>query len=341
LRYLDCFFPALPAHQQTARTMLMQDASPAVLPDDAFVFHLRPGDHFVFFRTSEGDDPPVYAHKRDWRVKPMPMIFYHFSHFLAVQIALYTMYQLQESMLNPVMRNKFPGCFQAIQEQVRDLLYGEMLHFHLFYTLCTEALASSWAGERPVLYGDEPVIDWIGYTGRDEEIRALWGMFKGAVPEALAPYYQSRALPISRLSRESIIGILTPQETQYFLEHVRTYERPWLKTILGGCIRDGVGQEWSVDPQLPLRDRGLFTDSLEVDAPSWEYRLSHWMYKDYEGKYADFQTVVDYWFQEHPEEMQKFQERYYQDLWQVEAEVLRRMKLAVARGWGMLQTDYE
>jgi hypothetical protein len=119
LQYLSCFFPALPAHQQTARTLLTQDASPATLPDDAFVFHLQPDDHFAFFRTSEGDDPPVYAHKRDWRVKPFQKIFYHFSDFLAIQLALYTAYQQPWNMLTPLSHKDHRNRFLAMHEQVQ------------------------------------------------------------------------------------------------------------------------------------------------------------------------------------------------------------------------------
>lgn len=119
LQYLTCFFPTLPTHQQAARTMLTQDASPATLPDDTFVFHLHPDDHFVFFRTSEGDDPPVYAHKRDWRVKPFQKIFYRFSDFLAIQLALYATYQQPESMPTTMREKGSRGRFLAMQERVR------------------------------------------------------------------------------------------------------------------------------------------------------------------------------------------------------------------------------
>lgn len=119
LQYLTCFFPELAAHQEAARTLLAQDASPATLPDDAFVFHLQT-DHFVFFRTSEGDDPPVYAHKRDWRVKPFQKIFYRFSHFLTIQIALYTTYQQAGNMYSPLKHENHRERFFAMQERVRN-----------------------------------------------------------------------------------------------------------------------------------------------------------------------------------------------------------------------------
>lgn len=122
LQYLYCFFPGLSAHQQAARTLLMQDASPATLPDDAFVIHFQPGDHFTFFRTSEGDDPPVYAHKRDWRVKPFQKIFYRFSDFLAIQLALYTTYQQPGRLYAPMRGENFRDRFLAMQERVRSII---------------------------------------------------------------------------------------------------------------------------------------------------------------------------------------------------------------------------
>lgn len=116
---ITIFFPTLPTHQQAARTMLTQDASPATFPDDAFVFHLHPDDYFVFFRTSEGDDPPVYAHKRDWRVKPFQKIFYRFSDFLAIQLALYATYQQPQSMPTAMREKDYRDRFLAMQERIR------------------------------------------------------------------------------------------------------------------------------------------------------------------------------------------------------------------------------
>lgn len=98
MRYLDCFYPLLANHQQAARALLEQDASPATLPDDAVVFHMI-SDRFAFFRTSEGADPPIYAHKRDWRVTPFKFAFYRFSDFQAVQLAIYARYHAGNSIL--------------------------------------------------------------------------------------------------------------------------------------------------------------------------------------------------------------------------------------------------
>jgi hypothetical protein len=222
--------------------------------------------------------------------------------------------------------------------------YGEMLHFHLFYTLCTEPPPSSWTCGRPVLPHDEPVFDWTGYISRDEEMRTLWGMFEKTAPEAfpqdVTSEGTSRALSPTTLCRESITGFLTPEETQYLLKHVRTHERPWLESVISGCIRDGEGQGWEIDPNLFISDRKLLKKQQENDAQQEKYTLTGGVYQNAEGQFASYQTIVDYWKRVHPEEMKAFEDRYYQDLWRVEAEILQRMRLVVARGWGMLQTYY-
>ncbi|WP_201369920.1 SMI1/KNR4 family protein [Ktedonobacter robiniae] len=89
MRHLDCFYPSLIHFQQAAHDLLAKDNSLATLPDDAFVFFFQPEQSFAFFRTSEGDNPPVYAHRQDWRHYPFRQIYYHFSDFLAIQIALH------------------------------------------------------------------------------------------------------------------------------------------------------------------------------------------------------------------------------------------------------------
>ena len=54
------YYDDLLAIQETAREMLQENESPDKLPDDAFVFWSHQGYQFSFFRTSQGDDPPVH-----------------------------------------------------------------------------------------------------------------------------------------------------------------------------------------------------------------------------------------------------------------------------------------
>jgi hypothetical protein len=222
--------------------------------------------------------------------------------------------------------------------------YGDMLHFHLFYTLCTEPPAVSWTGDNPVLSHDEWVFLWKEYTGRDEEMRTLWEMFEQSAPETFISSVTlqgtARALSHTILCRESVTGFLTPEETEQLVTHVRTHERPWLTSVAEGCMRDGVTQGWEVDATLPILHPELLKKQPEQDELSWKNKLLNWMYQQYEGKDADFQTILDYWMKAHPEPMKEFQEQYYQHVWHIEAEILRRMREAVARGWGMIQTYY-
>lgn len=46
--------------QRMAKDLLVDNNTPFELPDDAFVFWGHQGYQFTFFRTSEGDNPPVH-----------------------------------------------------------------------------------------------------------------------------------------------------------------------------------------------------------------------------------------------------------------------------------------
>lgn len=54
--------------RERAKRILRRRAFPKELPDDAIVFFLRP-QNFLFFRLSEGEDPPVYCYPPDWYEK--------------------------------------------------------------------------------------------------------------------------------------------------------------------------------------------------------------------------------------------------------------------------------
>lgn len=89
LRYLNCFYPMLASLQRKARAMLTADACRSTLAAEAFVFVLVPGEGFAYMLPSEGDDPPVYAHRRVWRNAPFRKIYHRFSDLITVQLALY------------------------------------------------------------------------------------------------------------------------------------------------------------------------------------------------------------------------------------------------------------
>ena len=69
-----------------ADELVGKTASPDKLPEDAFVFWMHEGYMFCFFRTSEGDDPPIHffregVNKINWNYKG-----YCFTDFLIVEM---------------------------------------------------------------------------------------------------------------------------------------------------------------------------------------------------------------------------------------------------------------
>lgn len=57
----------------------------------------------------------------------------------------------------------------------------------------------------------------------------------------------------------------------------------------------------------------------------------------YFGQYMNQSDLFAYWKRTHPAEIEGFQQRYYQQLWMFEDEILYRMRFAAVRGWGMLK----
>ena len=121
MRHLNCFYPTLIQLQHVAADLLLADACKEVLPEDAFVFYMLPDQHFAFFRTSEGDDPPVYAHRRYWRRSPFRKIYYHFSDFLSVQLGLYDQY-LQQGAFRPQSYQTLRDRFSEMRPKVEAAL---------------------------------------------------------------------------------------------------------------------------------------------------------------------------------------------------------------------------
>ncbi|MFP4007852.1 MAG: SMI1/KNR4 family protein [Spirulinaceae cyanobacterium] len=50
--------------REIAEELLIEDDFIDLLPEDAFVFDMHQGYIFLFFRTVDGDDPPVYGYKQ-------------------------------------------------------------------------------------------------------------------------------------------------------------------------------------------------------------------------------------------------------------------------------------
>ena len=88
----EFLYQHLPRLQETAKEMLTEDAFPQQLPADAFVFFMHQGYQFNFFRTSEGDDPPIYRYFEEKDVETFPCIYPHYTDFLLVELKDHAQY---------------------------------------------------------------------------------------------------------------------------------------------------------------------------------------------------------------------------------------------------------
>ncbi len=86
LRGSDCFWEHLLNIQQWAGELLEENNSPVRLPNDAFVILLHQGYTFMFLRTTEGDNPPVYRYLEGTTQGSFTADFGSFSDFLAAEI---------------------------------------------------------------------------------------------------------------------------------------------------------------------------------------------------------------------------------------------------------------
>lgn len=72
--------------QEIAREFLIEDNFPQKLPDDAYVFWMHQGYMFCFFRTSEGDNPPVHFHRESFKEDFAWNYQAHFTDFLITEM---------------------------------------------------------------------------------------------------------------------------------------------------------------------------------------------------------------------------------------------------------------
>ena len=82
----DFSYRQLDRLQEVAAEMLAEDKFPLKLPEDAFVFFMHQGYHFNFFRTSEGDDPPIYRYLEETDLETFPLAYSHFTDFLLQRV---------------------------------------------------------------------------------------------------------------------------------------------------------------------------------------------------------------------------------------------------------------
>ena len=60
----DYSYEILPKLKSWAMELLSEKNLSHLLPDDAFVFLMHQGYQFMFFRLSEGEDPPIYYYNQ-------------------------------------------------------------------------------------------------------------------------------------------------------------------------------------------------------------------------------------------------------------------------------------
>lgn len=66
--------------RESLEEVLKQEEFPYPLPEDAFVFNAHQGYIFWFFKTSDGEDPPVYGYKEGSEPEPFnPISFRRIS----------------------------------------------------------------------------------------------------------------------------------------------------------------------------------------------------------------------------------------------------------------------
>jgi hypothetical protein len=69
LRGTEALYGHVEVIREWAEELLTETSSTYTLPEDSVVFLMHQGYTFLFFRTSEGDDPPVYLVQES---KPVP-----------------------------------------------------------------------------------------------------------------------------------------------------------------------------------------------------------------------------------------------------------------------------
>jgi hypothetical protein len=89
LQESNCFYRHLLHNQQMAVALLEESNFPGSLPQDAFVFYNYEGYQFVFFRVSEGDNPPLYYYHEADEPTSFKRVLDTFSEFIEREIEAY------------------------------------------------------------------------------------------------------------------------------------------------------------------------------------------------------------------------------------------------------------
>ena len=221
--------------------------------------------------------------------------------------------------------------------------YGELLKSFLLATLCCERSpwSTHWSyhNDGAILSHDEVVLQWETYTTGVEQTRKLWGLFDQPLPQEIMSGKESEQnghhpRSIFYSLGGSLSGFITHEEVKRFLQQVQTHARSEeLDMTIGDCVRDGEAEGWSIEieelpPEAVKRWEDISGEGYVV------HRITG-------GKYIAYRDLFIYWKQKYPSQMEDVLQRYCQDMWAVEEEILYRMRFAAAHGWGMLQAYSE
>lgn len=84
----SCFFKSLLDIQEIAVELLEDNQFPESRSPDAFVFFMHQGYYFMFWKTSEGNNPPVYNYLDGKALLTFKNEYPSYSNFLEYELEL-------------------------------------------------------------------------------------------------------------------------------------------------------------------------------------------------------------------------------------------------------------
>lgn len=78
----DIFYEYILKIQAWAKESLVETNFPKPLPDDAVVFMMHQGYQFMFFRTSDGENPPIYYYHEAYHFDSFELKYPNLDEFL-------------------------------------------------------------------------------------------------------------------------------------------------------------------------------------------------------------------------------------------------------------------
>jgi len=229
----------------------------------------------------------------------------------------------------------------------------EILHECLAYTFCCDISAydedqllvegRTMVTRRlgTILMVNEGLDLWFGYMMGKKEMEDLWRSF-----------YRFDELSASRLAEETglsqrlllgsenplayfkrmYVQFLSAEEVRNTFNAYSGYDSYLFEDIIDACVRDAVQRKlpFRFPPSLKTNERiNLSSNKLTRD-------LKHQLYVFDKANLAIlYEGLVD----QYPELMSLFLENYDRSLRGMENQILKRMELAVSRGWGMVRID--